>query len=70
VYETENLKCGISCSTLDARTDFPAPEGPETIIRFPLRAISLNVLNLLAKLFDIRFDGDGAARHFQIPGLG
>ncbi len=70
MYETENFKCGISCSTLDARTDFPAPEGPETIIKFPLPTFSFNVLNLLAKLFNIRFNGDGVARYFQIPGFG
>jgi hypothetical protein len=31
--------------------------------------MSLNVLNLFAKLLDIRLDGDGVARDFQVPGF-
>ena len=70
VYETENFSSGNVCNTLAANADFPAPEGPETIIRLPLWSLSLNVLYLLPQFFDIRLDGNRVARDLHIPGFG
>src|SRR4051812_20960414 len=47
----ENCRRSISASARASTVDFPAPEGPETTIRFGSR--SLNVLHLLADPLDL-----------------
>src|SRR3989304_4297137 len=70
VYETENLSSCTDFKTPATSADFPAPEGPETMIRLPLRAMSFNVLNLFAQLFDIGLDRNRMARDLYVAGLG
>ena len=51
--------------TIDStKADFPAPDGPETMIRLPFAGILLDVLNLLSQLFDFRLDRNARPRDF------
>src|SRR5688572_19617784 len=63
VCEIENCRRSISASARARTVDFPAPDGPETTIRFGSR--SLNVLHLLADALDLLLERDHLVHHLR-----
>src|SRR5262245_27009338 len=69
VYDRDIVKLGTRSTRRSTTVVLPVPDGAETMKSKP-RSPSLDILDLLAHLLELRLRGDDDLRHVEAIGLG